>query len=65
MWCLLGNSATQGYFYLGANSSAQFQCYAAAGEGENGKQLHLNFISTSFYCASFISGTVIPRLVIL
>lgn len=51
-WCLTGNSATQGCLSLGANSSASFQRCAAAGAGESGKQLHLDFIPTSYVCAS-------------
>lgn len=53
LWCLPGNSATQGYLPLGANPPAQFQCCAAAGAGESGKQPHLNFIPIPFVCASF------------
>lgn len=48
LWCQPGNSATQRYLSLGANSSAQFQCWAAAGAGANGKQLNFIFIPTSF-----------------
>lgn len=60
-----GNSATRWYLSSGASSSALSQCCAAAGAGQSGKQLHLNFSPTSFAHDFFFGGTLIPGFIIL